>query len=159
MKTFKDSAGREWSLRITFATIRDVRDQFNLDLGREADVKRAFDDWETFLKIVNLLLAQQIDAAKLTARDLEDALDAEAWERAANALADEIVFFSPSRAASAQVMEAVRERRAAVETINAADLAEKIRTGQMDAIFKLSPTVGASPESSGSAPTPTPSAN
>jgi hypothetical protein len=158
MKSFKDTSGRDWKISLTVAEVEDLFD-IGIDLGKESDVEKIFDNPKTFLAVLWVFIGEQVKALNLTDRDVKRAFGADAWNDAANALMEEIISFTPRRREMESLLAAVQRRRAKVtaEAVGKlAGLVEKIDAGAMDQTLGLSNSVTASPESAES-PTPDPS--
>ncbi len=128
MHSFKDSAGREWKLKLDFASAEEIEDSCKIDLTVQADLEKLLGHRRTFLEAVSILVREQVVAHGVTAETLKASFDAEVWQSAADALEEEIVFFTRNGQLNRRMIPALRKRRDAM----AAALTERIETGQLD---------------------------
>lgn len=105
MTSFKDSAGREWRLKITIQALRDVRAQLGFDLhsvlagiisGEPTDdARKLFGDPIQFFDVLYVLCREQAKERVLDDVAFGQSFDAETWEAAQDAMLGALVFFSP----------------------------------------------------------------
>lgn len=131
MHAFKDSSGKEWQFRITFGTAKAIKEKVGIDVGIDKDLLRLFSDREVFLKVVELILTEQLVKAEVSDEYLLNAFDGETWQAASDALEAEIYFFSPNRKVADKIIPAVKNRQLKL----AAEVASKIEAGEFDQTF------------------------
>lgn len=94
MPTFKDTAGREWSVEITFGTVKRVKALLAIDLmepqeGTPPLITQLGTDVQKLIDVVWVILKPQADQASVTVDEFIEALGGEAsiaatdafWER------------------------------------------------------------------------------
>jgi hypothetical protein len=159
MRTFKDSARREWTVALTTAANRRVKGligAYPADLlmpapGAEPDMAQLAD-------LLFALVKPQADAAGVTDEQFGEALDGDAFAAGLEAATEACIdFFPPDRRAT------LREARAKLKAAEA-DLGlravEKLEALTAAALASaLSGLAGSAPGSPASTPTPAPSAS
>jgi hypothetical protein len=144
VQEFKDAKGRSWKIpKLTIGIIEDVQDATGVNIYQAVEDGGSI---ATLLvqpfKLVGILWAlcsEQASALKVNARDFGRGLDAEAVEKAGEALVEALVDFFP-RAAAAKEMKARLRRQ--MQTLDARLIAH------------LKSSSGDSPESPESIPGP-----
>jgi len=156
VKTFKDAAGRTWTLSITIGTAMRVKDKLEVHLlrpdeGRPPLLTRLALDEMFLAEVLCCLLEDQFEAHKVTERDVQMAFDGETLLAAQTALYDELASFFLSRGRR-HVTKAVRKQQAVIEKATA--LAEtKIDAIDVDQLTRGAMS-GSSPAASDSTPDP-----
>ena len=100
MKTFKDNAGRDWTIAVNVASIKRLRDTLEVDLMGviEGDLlQRLYADPVLLVDVVYVLCKPQADKAQVTDVQFGEAMGGDAIELATAALVDEIIDFFPNR--------------------------------------------------------------
>ena len=100
MKTFKDNAGRDWTVAVTTAAIKRLRGMLEIDLMDvvEGDLlKKLYADPVLLVDVIYVLCKPQADAAEITDEQFGEAMAGDAIELATTALVDEIIGFFPNR--------------------------------------------------------------
>ena len=100
MKTFKDNAGRDWTVSVTTAAIKRLRGVLEIDLMHvvEGDLlKKLYADPVLLVDVIYVLCKPQADAAEITDEQFGEAMAGDAIELATTALIDEIIGFFPNR--------------------------------------------------------------
>ena len=100
MKTFKDNAGRDWTVAVTTAAIKRLRGMLEIDLMDvvEGDLlKKLYADPVLLVDVIYVLCKPQADAAEITDEQFGEAMAGDAIELATTALVDEIIDFFPNR--------------------------------------------------------------
>lgn len=151
MRVFKDDAGRDWCIDLTFIAARRAKDQAGVDVlsVSGSDAFAWADNTLDTCNIIAAILEPEIEKRKLTLDVFALGLRGDAIDRARKSLLEEIVNFTPNP----------NRRRIVQELITLAlDSQEKRLSDQvkaLDAIRVSTPGNGAinSPEQSGSAPT------
>jgi hypothetical protein len=93
--TFKDATGHEWTLAITFGSLKRVRDLAGLDL-LGADLSKApglAGDPFTFFACLYAAIKPACDADGLSSEDFSDRLDGAAYRAAVEAWTEELTRF------------------------------------------------------------------
>jgi hypothetical protein len=146
MARFKDSTGHDWALGITFGHTDELK-ACGIDLAHPSELEIGEVLYTNPFALVNILWALVKAQANGTSREaFLEALDAEALDRASDALAEAIVDFIHRRRAPA-VKARMPELMAAVDKAHAKKVAEALDS----TLRNLS---GGSPESSASTPGP-----
>lgn len=147
--TFKDAAGRTWTLALSIGKARRIKDATAVDFGAVADGRVFLElgaDPFKLCAVLFLLCEAQADLQNVTPEAFAEALDGEAIDAAMEALIAAIVLFTraPMRgamerviattlAAQAKSMEAVERWTEA----NAERIAETVTNKATEALEKL----------------------
>lgn len=159
MKTFRDTAGREWTLSINVGSLARVMDATKIDLTKALSVEAIDEQLAnvlTMFDVLCVLLAAQLDQRGVTREQLGEALDEEAAEKAVIALYEAVIDFfrGPKREAMGRafrktVEAGMAQRNRAVkrlaETTESPDFAAAV-----EAVVAGRPSPGNSPPSSAS---------
>jgi len=98
---FRDRQGREWTPRLTYLIVRNIKQRTGVSILEIADktegLVAAFDRIENFSKVLFASVEREAAKASVTEDDLMDALDGELVEKASEALLDAIVEYFPER--------------------------------------------------------------
>jgi hypothetical protein len=171
MAQFLDAAGRKWTLTVTAGTIKTVRSEAGIDLADHtgATLDRLANDPVLLVDTLWLLVRDQARGRDLTDRDFGEGLVGDAIDAASAALEEAICDFFPQARRLilrrlADTAARVRRRTADLAIARLADptmedrITSAIEAQMNRAIDRLTPlpSAGASPESSGSTPTPEP---
>lgn len=101
MASFKDDNGRDWSLRLDFAKVRQLRDSLSLDFvnfdGVMSTFARIDADLSLLMATIAALTKAQREAAKIDDEAFESGFSGESFEAARVALEECVVNFSPPR--------------------------------------------------------------
>ena len=102
MATFRDNAGREWSLAINIPVMKRVREKTGKHLGNVlkddcALLMEIVEDVILFADVLRAMLWDQLRKQAVSDDEFDDALIGDASEDAVKAFWDAIVDFSPSR--------------------------------------------------------------
>ena len=100
MKTFKDNAGRDWTIAVNVASIKRLRDTLDVDLMGviEGDLlQRLYADPVLLVDVVYVLCKPRADELEVTDEQFGQAMGGDAIELATAALVDEIIDFFPNR--------------------------------------------------------------
>lgn len=111
MQTFKDTAGRTWTIAVDVDGIRRVRTalQINLVSAKFADVlQQLLDDPVVLCDVIYVLVTPQADALKLSDIDFGRAMAGDALENGAKALLEEIALFSPNRRDRERILKVLK---------------------------------------------------
>lgn len=161
MRTFKDNAGRTWTVSITVDAIKRVRGLLDVDLlevvgGKLID--QLISDPVLLCDIVYAVCKPEADAQGISDEDFGKAMAGDAIEHATEALLDELVSFSPSPRDRANLQRVLETTRKVMD--KARDLVEqRIESGELDriaeeALANAGGLSGTSPVSSASIPPP-----
>lgn len=144
MHSFKDSKGREWRLRITFASAQELLDECGVDIGDDVSLQK-LNHWRTRGEAIVVLIREQLAEANVSPAEAHADFDAETWERATKALELEIAFFTRGQNGR-KAMTSLQARRATMIDV----LAKRIENGKADGAIQshLPNTDTDSPESS-----------
>lgn len=164
MHSFRDNAGRTWTVVINVAVVKRVRGLVNIDLYKLVDdgfkpLAALVADPVQLADVLYCLCKDEADAKQITDEDFGRALAGDAITLAADAFVEELIDFFPdarARASLTKVLAAGRKVRdkllvhaeTVIETLDPETVANK-----------LIASFGNSPGSSGSTPDPSPSAN
>jgi len=118
MRTFKDNAGRTWSLTLNVWTVKKVRDLLGLDLldlGGDAATRdkpgllfRLIADPVLLVDVLYVVCRDQADGASVTDEQFGRAMGGDAIDAATKAFLEELADFTPSprdRARARKVIE------------------------------------------------------
>lgn len=180
MKTFKDNAGRTWTVAVNVACIKRVKGLLEIDLTEAVDgelLERLLNDPVLLCDVVYCACKTEADAQNVTDEQFGQAMAGDALDRAAEALLEDLVDFFPSgkrtvlRKALAKIQEVeakartLQEKRiddpALSETlyramVRKAEQAEKKLRAELEEFGESS---GNSPAPSASTQAPSPSAS
>lgn len=122
MKQFKDTAGREWVLDVTIASIKSVRDLVKVDLWNffKDESSRILGDPPLMVDVLYVLCKSQCEQRKLSDVDFGQLFHANVLEDAGNALIGAVIdFFPTSRQTILKATVAKSERIASEMTSKA----------------------------------------
>jgi len=115
--TFRDTEGREWSLRLDVATLRRVRDLTTVDLGKLfADPRQLaalHDDIILFVDVLYAIVKPAADARNVTDIQFGESLAGDVLEGAVLAFECAVVDFLPERDRRAVLRQLIDGNRAA----------------------------------------------
>lgn len=159
MRTFKDNAGRTWTISLTVAAVRRVRDLAKvdlLDLANGRVIERLVADPITLCDVLYAACKPQADAESVTDEQFGEAMAGDAIEHASKALVEELIQFFPNARERAALSRVVQTMDAAMD--RARTLVERrIESGEIEKAVESAmapPTAGLSssdsPESSAS---------
>ena len=165
MKTFKDNAGRSWTLIVNVAAIKRVRSLLNVNLMEAVEgdlLEQLSTDPILLCDVVYVLCKPEADQQNVTDEQFGQAMAGDAIEHATTALLEELVDFFPL--ARRRVLQKALGKLKAVEE-KASKFAEAALNDpkfdeQLDAaLSNITDSVSNLQASLGSIPTDTPSAN
>ena len=136
MRTFKDNAGRTWTVSITVDAIKRVRALLDVDLlevvgGKLID--RLITDPVLLCDIVYAVCKPEADAQSVSEEDFGRAMAGDAIEHATTALLEELVSFSPSPRDRANLKRVLETTQRVMDKVR--DLIEqRIESGELDRI-------------------------
>ena len=161
MRTFKDNAGRTWTVDINVATLKRVRGLTGVDLMQVIEgtlIEKLIRDPVLLCDVVYAICKPEADAAKVSDEEFGKAMAGDAIEAATTTALEELVGFCPSPRDRANLGRVLQATKKVME--RARDLVEKkLDSGELDRLAdRLLETAGASsgsaPESSASTPGP-----
>ena len=163
MKTFKDNAGRDWTVAINIDAIKRVKGLLEVDLLEAVEGKlleRLVGDPVLLCDVVYCLCKPEADAKAVSDEDFGRSMAGDAIDRATTALLEELVDFFPSR--RRRLLAKALEKLRTLESMALTAAQEKLESGELEermrrALAEASPdepgsSSGASPEPSESSP-------
>ncbi len=152
MKTFKDNAGRDWTVAVNVATVKRLRDLLDVDLMKvvEGDlIERLYSDPVLLVDVLYVLCKPQADAAGIASEQFGEAMGGDAIELATAALIDGIIDFFPNRRDRERFGKVMEKFGAMLEKVHDA-LDVRVEGPALDR--QLEQIVGSVGEPSGSSP-------
>jgi hypothetical protein len=164
MQSFKDNAGRTWTITINVAAVKRVRGLVNVDLYKLVDdgfkpLAALISDPVQLADVLYCLCKEEADGKQITDEDFGRALGGDAITLAAEAFVEELIDFFPDARARASLRKVVSAGRKVRDRLldHAETLIEKIDPERE--ANGLIASFGSSRASSASTPVPSPSAN
>ncbi len=155
MRTFKDNAGRTWTISLTVSAVRRVRDLAKIDLLDLANgrvIERLSADPVTLCDALYAACKPQADAEGITDEQFGEAMAGDAIEHASKALVEELIQFFPNARERAALSRVVQTMDAAMD--RARTLVERrLESGEIERAIEAAmaaPEATAGPPSSGS---------
>ncbi len=99
MRTFKDNAGREWTVELNVAALKRVRSLVSVDLMQVIEgelIEKLIRDPVLLCDVVYAVCKPQADAKNVSDEDFGKAMAGDAIEAATGAVLDELISFCPS---------------------------------------------------------------
>lgn len=132
MTTFKDSAGTEWTLKLSTGVIEDITEVTHVDLDGLVKNPSKFADIiltepKKLVEILYVLCAEQLETTGLTPRDFGRRFDRATLDEATNALLREVVTFYPRTSAGKVLSEKLPELLAKMDRDIEKKTTEEIR--------------------------------
>ena len=102
MKSFKDSAGREWNIVINVGQISRLRDRLNIDLAKlyESEARLYTEvvlDPVAFVNLLFVICEKQAAEKQVTDVQFGEGFDGDTYELAMEAFEEEMLLFFPKR--------------------------------------------------------------
>ncbi|MBX3399546.1 MAG: hypothetical protein KF873_12455 [Gemmataceae bacterium] len=164
MQSFRDNAGRAWTVAINVAAVKRVRGLVGVDLYKLIDdgfkpLAALVGDPVQLADVLYCLCKDEADAKSISDEDFGRALAGDAITLAADAFVEELIDFFPDARARASLTKVLAAGRKVRDKLM--DHAEVVidRLDPAAEASKLIASFGNSPASSGSTPAPSPSAN
>ncbi|MFQ3588526.1 MAG: hypothetical protein SNJ74_11425 [Fimbriimonadaceae bacterium] len=164
MHSFRDNAGRAWTVAINVAAVKRVRGLVGIDLYKLIDegfkpLGALVSDPVQLADVLYCLCKDEADAKQVTDEDFGRALAGDAITLAADAFVEELIDFFPDARARASLTKVLSAGRKVRDKL--LDHAEVVidRLDPAAEASRLIASFGNSPASSGSTPDPSPSAN
>lgn len=161
MRTFKDNAGRTWTISLTVAAVKRVRDLAKIDLLDLANgrvFERLVADPVTLCDALYAACKPQADAEGVSDEQFGEAMAGDAIEHASKALVEELIQFFPNARERAALSRVVQTMDAAMDRARGV-VERRIESGEIDRAIELAmadttagPSSTGSPESSASIP-------
>ena len=122
MKTFKDKAGRNWTIGVNLATAKRLRDTLNVDLlqpeiGDPPLLTRLGTDEILLGEVLCVLLSDQFEAHKVTADDVLAAFDGQTLLAAQEAFYEDLVDFFRGRGRTDRARAVARQAEMIAATV------------------------------------------
>jgi len=154
LKTFTDAAGRTWTLSLNLGTALKVRDALNVDLlqpeqGDPPLLTRLGTDELLLGQVICCLLADQLEAHKVTEADVRAGFDGQTLLAAQTAFYEELVGFFRSRGRTDRARAVETQSRVITEAVKAIEA--RIEALDVDQAIRGALS-GPSPEPSASTP-------
>jgi len=132
MRTFKDAAGRTWTVSVTIGTAMRVKDKLQVDLLRPEEgqpplLTRLALDEVLLAEVLCALIEAQFEAQKVTAEDVYAAFDGATLLAAQTAFYEELHDFFLKRGRT-HTATAIRKQEALIDT------AVALATARIDAL-------------------------
>lgn len=137
MRTFKDNAGRNWTIAVNVDAIRRVRGLVSVDLLKAIEgtlVEQFVDDPVLLCDVLFALIKPDADAQQISDADFGRALSGDALDHAVTALLEDLVDFFPQgkrrlyQKAIAKLQQLRSTAYAAVETrLDSPDLQRELQ--------------------------------
>lgn len=127
--TFRDAAGRSWSIRLTLGLIETVLDETTVDLIPDncnvTNLTSLLFDPRKLSRVLWSCVAPQSQAEGVTVQEFREAMDGDALSQGWNALIEAVLFFTRSRSEplAAAIEEAIETAMKIVEQGTAAAIA------------------------------------
>jgi len=125
MRTFKDNAGRTWSLTLNVWTVKKVRDLLGVDLldlgGESASAQkpgllfRLIADPVLLVDVLYVVCKDQADSASITDEQFGRAMGGDAIDAATKAFLEELADFTPSPRDRARARKVIATTWAMIE--------------------------------------------
>ncbi len=147
MRSFKDNAGRQWSVEINVAALKRVRGLTGTDLMQVIEgtlIEKLIRDPVLLCDVVYALCKPEADTRSVSDEDFGKAMAGDAIEAATTAVLEELVGFCPSPRDRANLGRVLQATKKVME--RARDLVEKkLDGGELDRLAdRLLETAGAS---------------
>ena len=134
MRTFKDNAGRTWTISLTVAAVKRVRDLAKIDLLDLANgrvFERLVADPVTLCDALSAACKPQADAEGITDEAFGEAMAGDAIEHASKALVEELIQFFPNARERAARSRVVRTMDAAMDRARGV-VERRIESGEIE---------------------------
>ena len=155
MRTFMDNAGRTWTISLTVAAVKRVRDLAKIDLLDLANgrvFERLVADPVTLCDALYAACKPQADAEGITDEAFGEAMAGDAIEHASKALVEELIQFFPNARERAALSRVVRTMDAAMDRARS-DVERRLDGGEIERAIEAAmagPSSTGSPVSSAS---------
>lgn len=164
MKTFKDNAGRTWTVAVNVAAVKRCRALVGVDLYGLVDdgfagLGKLLNDPVTLVDVLYVLCKDEADKQGITDEDFGRAMAGDALGAAADAFVEEFTDFFPDPRVRAG-LKGVVEKGRAVAALVLEESARRIeRVDPASEARRLTASSGGAPASSASTPGRSPSAS
>jgi hypothetical protein len=153
MKTFKDNAGRTWSVSVDVDAIRRVRTSLKVKLTSTdfaSVLEQLLSDPVLFCDVLYVICKPEADRQKISDEDFGRSMAGDAIEHATAAFLEELANFTPNPRDRARVQRVIRAMWELTEKTR--DAAERNLEAEIAKVMTSGPTSGGSPDSSASTP-------
>ena len=120
MRTFKDNAGRDWTLAVNTAAIKRIRAALDVDLMGVVEgelLRRLYADPVLLVDVIYVACRPEADKVGVTDEQFGEAMAGDAIDAATAALVEEIVDFFPNRRDRERARKVLAKVDATVERI------------------------------------------
>jgi len=158
MATFRDCDGREWTVRVTVATVARVKDQTGVDLLEAGEIgsdlfERLTRDPVLCWRVICAVVRPQLDERGVAPEQLAEAMGETEWEQAFLALVEGVIDFfrEPKRGLLRQTWTRALAAKQKVEQAAKAQTEAILASGELErTIEELALQAGAVANASGS---------
>jgi hypothetical protein len=157
MKTFKDNAGRTWSVSVDVDAIRRVRTSLKVNLTSTdfaSVLEQLLSDPVLLCDVLYVICKPEADRQKISDEDFGRSMAGDAIEHATAAFLEELANFTPNPRDRARVQRVIRAMWELAEKTR--DVAEWNLEAEIAKVMTSGPTSGGSPGSSASTPAGSP---
>jgi len=157
MKTFKDNAGRTWSVSVDVDAIRRVRTALKVNLTSTdfaAVLEQLLSDPVLLCDVLYVIVKPEADRQKVSDEDFGRSMAGDAIEHATAAFLEELANFTPNPRDRARVKRVLQAMWGLAEKTR--DVADRNLESEIAKVMTSGPTSGGSPVSSGSTPAGSP---
>ena len=133
MRTFKDTAGREWLVKIDVATVKRVRDVLDLDLLKIDGADSVFAklaDPVTLVDVLYVVCLPQATEASVSDESFGGAMGGDVLDAASSALIEDLIDFFPS--ARRPILRRAWEKIQEIEGKAIAAVTERLNSPELD---------------------------
>ena len=95
-KKFKDTAGREYKIKITIPRLRWIRDEIDIDLGKKDAFIALSNNPIDLVNVLYMLVKDQADKYKISDVAFGESMDGDTLETAWEAFGEAYLSFCPS---------------------------------------------------------------
>jgi hypothetical protein len=157
MKTFRDTAGRDWAITVNYSAKERVLEYAKVDLFDLKVFENLGNDPTKIIDVLYAVCKPDLDTKGLTKAQFVDAIAGDVIAEASDALTSEIIDFFPQR--RREMLTKIRATAEKVQDKALAMIDEKINSGELQRKLEqsLNDAFGVTPESSVSTPAPSPS--
>lgn len=158
MKTFKDNAGRTWTVSVDVDAIRRVRTALKINLTSTdfgAVLEQLLSDPVLLCDVLYVICKPEADRQKVSDEDFGRAMAGDAIEHATGALLEELGNFTPhprDRARVQRILQAMWKLAEKTRDVAERKLDAEIERALSSVETTSGPTSGGSPDSSASIP-------
>lgn len=161
-RTFTDTEGRVWTVRVTYGDAKRVKQLLDLDILSLPDegvevIAKFLGNVLQFIDVVYVLVKPQADALGVSDEQFGQSMSGDSLRAAREAFYGALADFSPAQLR--EVLLGIQEQGAKIQTAMCQQAMEAMKSFDADAAVKSLVSSGNSPGSPDSIRTPSPSAN